>query len=72
MKEKIFNIIIILISLFVLIQLFISKNIVYSSVIYALRIWVNTLIPALFPFFIIFSQLRVLRTRKHRCNSPAL
>ena len=53
MKEKIFNICIIIISLFVLVQLFIKKTLIYSSVIYALNIWVNNLIPALFPFFII-------------------
>ena len=53
MKEKIFNILIILLSLFVLMQLLINKSIIYSSVIYALNIWVNSLIPALFPFFII-------------------
>ena len=53
MKEKIFNTCIILISLFVLGELLINKNIVYSSILYALNLWVNTLIPALFPFFII-------------------
>lgn len=53
MKEKLFNFIIVIISLFVLIELLIRKNIVYSSIMYALNIWVNNLIPALFPFFII-------------------
>lgn len=53
MKEKIFNICIIIISLFVLSQLLIKKTIIYSSILYALNLWVNNLIPALFPFFII-------------------
>ena len=53
MREKIFNIFIILISLFVLLELLIKKSLIYSSIIYALNIWVNNLIPALFPFFII-------------------
>ena len=53
MKEKLFNLIIIIISLFVLIALLIKKSIIYSSIMYALNIWVNNLIPALFPFFII-------------------
>ena len=53
MREKIFNICIIIISLFVLSQLLIKKAIIYSSILYALNIWVNNLIPALFPFFII-------------------
>ena len=53
MKEKIFNGIIVLISLFVLFELLIKKSIIYSSIMYALNMWVNSLIPSLFPFFII-------------------
>ena len=53
MKEKLFNTIIIIISLFVLIELLIKKNIIYSAIMEALNMWVNNLIPALFPFFII-------------------
>lgn len=53
MKEKIFNLCVILISLFVLVELLIKKSVIYSSIIYALNIWVNNLIPSLFPFFII-------------------
>ena len=53
MKEKIFNILIILISIFVLLQLLIEKNMIYLSIMYALNLWVNSLLPALFPFFII-------------------
>ena len=53
MKEKIFNGIIIFISLFVLLELIIKKSVIYSAIMYALNMWVNNLIPALFPFFII-------------------
>ena len=53
MKRKIFNMITIIICFFVLIELLIKKEIIYDSVIYALNMWVNNLIPALFPFFII-------------------
>ena len=53
MREKVFNIFIIFIAIFVLVQLLIKKSIVYSSIMYALNMWVNNLIPALFPFFII-------------------
>ena len=53
MKRKIFNMITIIICVFVLIELLIKKEIIYDSVIYALNMWVNNLIPALFPFFII-------------------
>jgi len=53
MRAKLFNILIIILSLFVLIMLLIKKSVIYSSIIYALQLWVNNLIPALFPFFII-------------------
>ncbi len=53
MKERIFNGIIVIISVFVLIQLVVKKRIIYASIMFALSMWVNNLIPALFPFFII-------------------
>lgn len=53
MKEKIFNTIIIIISLFILIELLIKKQLIYTSIMYALNMWINSLIPTLFPFFII-------------------
>ena len=53
MKRKILNIIIIIITLFVLYQVIVKKTLVYNSIKYALNIWVNSLIPTLFPFFII-------------------
>ena len=37
----------IIICVFVLIELLIKKEIIYDSVIYALNMWVNNLIPAL-------------------------
>ena len=53
MIKKIFNYIIIFISIFVFFELFIMRETVYTSIMYALDIWVNKLIPSLFPFFII-------------------
>ena len=53
MKKKIFDLIIIIFTIFILLQLFIKRNIIYSSIMDALNIWVNALIPSLFPFFII-------------------
>ena len=53
MKQKIFNGIIITISIFVLIELSIQKSLIYSSIMNALCLWVYNLIPSLFPFFII-------------------
>ncbi len=53
MRKKIFDSIIILVTIFILIQLFIKKSIVYDATTYALNIWVRAIIPSLFPFFII-------------------
>ena len=53
MIKKIFNLIIIIICIFVFFELFIMRETVYTSIMYALNIWVNNLIPSLFPFFII-------------------
>ena len=53
MRTKIFNMIVIIMSLFILLMLLVKKSVVYSSILYGLDIWVNNLIPALFPFFII-------------------
>ena len=53
MREKTFDTGIVIISLLVLYGLIVKKNIVYGSILYALNLWVNNLIPALFPFFII-------------------
>jgi len=53
MRKKILNIVVIVGTLFVLYQVVVKKSLVYNSVNYALNIWVNNLIPTLFPFFII-------------------
>lgn len=53
MKKKLFNILVIVLCCFVLIELLIKKSLIYSSITYALNIWVKNLIPALFPFFVI-------------------
>ena len=53
MRRKILNIIIIIITLFLLVQIIIKKSLVFDSINYALNIWVNNLVPTLFPFFII-------------------
>ena len=53
MRKKIFNIFVVMISIFVLIELLVRKSLIYASVIDALNLWTDNLIPALFPFFII-------------------
>jgi len=53
MMRKILNIIVIVITLFMLYKVVVEKMLVYNSINYALNIWVKNLIPTLFPFFII-------------------
>lgn len=53
MKKKIFNFIIIILCIFLLSQIIIKKALVFNSINNSLNIWVNNLIPTLFPFFII-------------------
>lgn len=53
MKNKLFNIFTIILCIFVLVELLVRKSLIYLSILYAINMWVNNLIPALFPFFII-------------------
>lgn len=57
MKDKILNLFIVMISVFLIFELLFNKNIIYASIMYALNLWVNSLIPSLFPFFIISNIL---------------
>lgn len=53
MRAKISNIFIIVLSFLILFMLISRNHLIYSSIHYGLDIWVNNLIPTLFPFFII-------------------
>lgn len=53
MKEKLFNILVVMVCVFILGFLLINKQLIYGTISYALLMWVNNLIPAMFPFFII-------------------
>lgn len=53
MKNKIFNLIIIISFIILLFSILINKQLVFETVHYSLNIWVNTLIPSMFPFFVI-------------------
>ena len=53
MKTKYKNIIIIICSLFFLVNLIIYRNLVFDTVVFSLNIWITSLLPALFPFFIV-------------------
>ena len=51
--KKYINSLIIIITLFFLIELFINKSLVFNTISFSLDIWVNNLIPSLFPMFIL-------------------
>lgn len=53
MKNKIFNLIIIISFIILLFSILINKQLVFETIHYSLNIWVNTLIPSMFPFFVI-------------------
>ena len=57
MKEKTFNLFIVVISIFLLGELLFNKTIIYESILYSLNLWVNNLIPSFFSFFIISNIL---------------
>lgn len=53
MKNKILDLIIIVSFVVLLFSILLSKELVFDTVSYSLNIWVNTLIPSMFPFFVI-------------------
>lgn len=53
MKNRYFNIIIIIVSIFFLTQLLINRTLVFDTVGFSLNIWITSLLPSLFPFFVI-------------------
>lgn len=53
MKQKIFNGLIIISLLVLFFEVLFNKTLVFNTISYSLNIWVNNLIPAMFPFFII-------------------
>lgn len=57
MKNKLFNHLIIFINIILLIELFINKELIINTIGYSLNIWVTSIIPSLFPIFIISELL---------------
>lgn len=53
MKNRYKNIIIVICSLFFLVNLIIYRKVVFDTVGFSLDIWITSLLPALFPFFIV-------------------
>lgn len=57
MKKNIINLLVILSFLLILIEVFTHKLLVASTISYSLHLWVTTLIPTMFPFFVISDVL---------------
>jgi len=53
MKNKITNLIITIFTIFILYLIITKKILVQNSITYSLNLWINNLLPSLFPFFII-------------------
>lgn len=53
MKNKLFDMILIISLIILMFSCLIYKTIVFDTISYSLNIWVNTLIPSMFPFFVI-------------------
>lgn len=53
MKKRYINIVIILVCIFFLFEFFFNRRLVFDTVSFSLNIWVNSIIPSLFPFFVI-------------------
>lgn len=53
MKNKILDMIIVVSFIILLGSILVNKQIVFDIITYSLNVWVNTLIPSMFPFFVI-------------------
>ena len=53
MKNKLFNLLIVLSFLVLLLEVLMNKMLVFDTVAYSLNIWVSSILPSLFPFFVI-------------------
>jgi len=53
MKNKFINLLVITSSLIILIELILNKNLIFTTITYSLKLWTTSIIPSLFPFFII-------------------
>ncbi len=53
MKRIYFNVLVIITCLFFLILIFLNRNVVFNTVSFSLNIWISSIIPSLFPFFVI-------------------
>ena len=59
--KKYTNLLVIIITVFFLIEIFINNNLIFATVNFSLDIWVKNLIPSLFPMFILSDLLITYR-----------
>jgi len=57
MKKKIFDAVIILAFLVLLFEILTNKNLVSETISYSLNLWVTSVLPSLFPFFVVVLKL---------------
>lgn len=62
MKKKYINIIIISICLFFLVEFLINRNLIFDTVSFSLNIWISSILPSLFPFFVLTDILNSYNT----------
>ena len=53
MKNKILNFLVVISCITIFVELILYKSLVITTVSYALELWINTILPSLFPFFVI-------------------
>ena len=53
MKKRYLNIVIIIICIFFLVEFIINRTLVFDTVGFSLNIWISSILPSLFPFFVI-------------------
>ena len=53
MKKKYINSLIIFVCIFFLAEFLINRNLIFDTVGFSLNIWINSILPSLFPFFVI-------------------
>lgn len=53
MKANLYNLIIILSSIIILLELLLNKTLIFDTISYSLNIWVTSIVPSLFPFFVL-------------------
>ena len=53
MKNKIINLVVVMVCFVVLMQLLFNKVLIFDTISYSLNIWISSIIPSLFPFFVV-------------------